>query len=274
MLFKSQEKLTMENDNTLRTLADLGMAAARQRERSQDEQPQQVEQPQVLMVAEIESHDGLSAWTHDTVETVTGPTGPIVRARSGQTWGRYPPGDYLPVQPATIRVLHHHDRDREVGVVEYLEWAEGPTRIYAVCAVDAAVAEEWEAGGDAFVSPGTLRDRSTEKITLDHLGLCRSTARIGAPPVKWAHTTLERAHSWTPQTTPGYRWLLRAADARRKRAQGAGLPIVGHPGLQEQPGELRHAASRGQDPPPYMRHNGEDGLFYSGGQGSKILRVR
>jgi hypothetical protein len=262
----------MQNDATLRGLADLGFATARRTQPSEDVQRQQAEPPRVLMVAEIETQEGDSMWHRDTATTVTAPAGPITRVKREHILESFDPLDYEPMQRASIPVLHHHDRDQEIGQVEYLSFATDPKRILAVCSIDAAAADHWSQG-ESYISPGTGLN-SSGRIVLDHLGLCRSTARIAAPAVKWAETTFDNRSRWTPQTVPGYALLVRAAEARRKRTQGAGIPIVGHPGFDEQFEEQRSAASRQADPlvPPYMRNNGEGGLFYSGGGGS-VLRV-
>lgn len=260
------------NDDTLSTLAGLGMAAARQRESMPDVQPPRAEPPQVLAVAEIEVYDGASVWDATAAETVDTPAGPATRVLHKHVIDAFDPHEYDPVQPAEIRVRHRHDRAHTVGRVVHLEWGKGePARILAVFAVDQAEVEFW-AGQDVYVSPGTKRnDRG--QLVLDHIGLTSSTARIAAAPVKWAGTTFEQRSRWTRQTVPGYELLMRAADAHRKRAKGAGIEIVGHPGFDEQQDE-QAARSRVPGPlmPEYMRNNGEGGLFYSGG-GGRILRI-
>jgi hypothetical protein len=262
------------SDDTLNTLAGIGMEVSKARESQPAPQRRQVDPPRVLMVAEVEVLDGASIWTRDTATTVTAPTGPLTHVQREHIFESFDPADYEPVQPAKIEVRHYHDPGRVIGHAEYLEWGTGtPTRITAVCAIDAAAADEW-GQGDSFISPGTRQDRHTGRITLDHLGLCPSTARIAAKPVQWSGTTFDRRSTWTRQTVPGHDLLLRAADARRKRRRGAGIPIVGHPALAKRP-EQQGARSRELGPleADYWRHNGEDGLFYSG-SGGRILRVQ
>jgi hypothetical protein len=259
--------------NELDSFAAHGWSVSRQRSQEQDAAPvaPRTEEPGVLMVAEVEALDGASVWTSDSVTTVTGPTGPISRVVREDVHEHFSPADYAPLQPTKIRVLHHHDRAQEIGQVEYLAWASGPDRIIAVCSIDAAAAEFWS-DGDCYVSPGTRRDEHG-RITLDHLGLCRSTARLAAARVKWVGTTFEQRSIWTPQTVPRLDLLQRADDARRKRARDAGIPIVGHPGFEEHPAELeeRREPQRGES--EYWRRNGENGLFFTGGHG-RILDVK
>jgi hypothetical protein len=254
------------HDNTLRTLAGLGMEAARSREPVPVQARRQEPRPPVLMVAEIECHDGSSIWHRDTVSSVEAPSG------IEHVLERFAPADYSPTQPVMIPITRHHDRDRVIGHVEYLSWATGPDRIFAVCSIAADAAEEW-AQGDAYVSPGTRRNPHSGRLTLDHLGLCRSTARIAAAPVKWTSTDFSARSRWTPQTTPRYDLLTRAYDARRERAKGAGIPIVGHPGFDEQLGEQRASRDPGPLAPEYWRRNGEGGLHFSGGIG-RVVDVR
>ena len=261
------------SDNTLSILADLGLAAARERESAQAAQPARVEPRRVLAVGEVEVHDGLTVWDRDSAEAVVGPDGPITRVRRERVVDEFDPHDYAATQPAAIRVLHRHDRDRPVGRVIHLEWRAGePARILACFEVDAAEAEFW-AGRDAYISPGT--QRVDGRLRLDHLGLVDSTARIAAAPVKWAATTFAERSLWTPQSTPGYRVLVRAAAAHRKRAKDAGIRIMGHPGDEQL--EERYVRPKKHPEhlllPEYMRNNGEGGLHYSGGIG-QILKVQ
>jgi hypothetical protein len=247
------------NDDTLNTLAAVGLSAAREREPLP--LPRPAPRPPVLMVAEIETHDGSSIWHRDTASSV-----------EAHVLERFDPADYEPVQPATIPVLHHHDNGRVIGHVEYLAWATGPDRIFAVCSIAADAAEDW-GQGECFVSPGTRRNPHSGRLTLDHLGLCRSTARIAAAPVKWTSTDFSARSRWTPQTTPRHDLLTRAYDARRKRPQTEGIPIEGHPSTGDQLEEERSARTNANPLlPEFMRRNGQNGLFYSGGVG-RILRV-
>jgi hypothetical protein len=249
------------DNNTLAALASIGMAAARDREPLQDDPP--APEPPRLAVAEIECHDGATIWRTAMTETASTPVGPLVRVELGQVLDRFDPRDYATTQPADIPAYHHHDRSRRVGRVVFLAWGQGePARIRAVLEIDAAEAEFWE-GRTAYVSPGTKRN-AAGRLELDHVGLVEATARIAASPVTWPGTTFGQCHLWTRQTVPGYDLLVRAHAARR---QGTGIPIVGHPGHDEQLEELRDAGS-----PAYMRNNGEGGLFYSGGVG-RILNV-
>jgi hypothetical protein len=246
----------MSYDTPLSARADLGMAAARERQ-PLPAAPRPVGPRTVLATAELECYDGASIW----------------RRGGEDVHERFDPLDYDAVQPADIPVLHRHDRDRRVGHVLHLEWGQGsPARILAAFHVDAAEAEIWE-GQDVFISPGTKRN-ANGRLVLDHLGLVPETARIAATPVRWAGSTFERRRTWTAQTTPGFHVLTRAYDASRKRAKGAGIPIVGHPGPVDE--QIEEQRARRGDPGPlaahYWRKNGEDGLFYSGGIG-KILRV-
>jgi hypothetical protein len=259
------------NDNTLGTLADIGMAAAREREPLQVAQPRHVETRRVLATAEIECHDGASEGHRDTSTTVGTPTGPITRVQRELVLSQFDPHDYEVEQPRDIPVFHRHDRGRRVGSVLHLEWGQGdPARILAVFEVDAAEADSYT-GRDVFISPGTLRNERG-RLVLDHLGLVPATARIAAAPVKWAGSDFAGRSRWTRQTTPGFDVLTRAHHGIRKRAKGTGIPIVGHPGFDDQLEE--HHASRDPGPlaPDYWRKNGDGGLFYTGGIG-KVLRV-
>jgi hypothetical protein len=253
-------------DDRLSQLAQFGMDASRAAEEQAElERAERAARerlapppPPVLMTAEVEVLDGLS------------------RHRGGE-YECYDPLDYAPVQPAVIRVRHHHEKEREIGRVEYLEMAEGsPARIIAVCSIDASAAAEWSQA-DCFVSPGTVQRDG--RIVLDHLGLVAQTARVAAAAVKWAGTTFDSRYTWTRQSTPGFDVLMRAHAAIRKRPKdAAGIPITGHPELAEQPAGQR-ALRPGRDhpagvlAPEYMRRNGEGGLHYSGGSGW-VLRVR
>jgi hypothetical protein len=261
----------MSYDVPLSARAAIGMEAARNREPLPVTQPRRGEPRRVLATAEIESHDGATQWHRDTATTVGTPAGPITRVHREQVLDAFDPHDYEPLQPADIRVLHRHDRARRVGRVLHLEWGQGePSRILAVFEVDEAEAESW-AGRDVFVSPGTTRnDRG--RLVLDHLGLVPETARIAATPVKWAGSDFASRSRWTRQTTPGYDVLTRAHDALRKRAKGVGIPIVGHPGHDAQLEEQRTTRDPGPLTPEYMRRNGQDGLFFSGGTGW-VIRV-
>jgi hypothetical protein len=245
----------MSYDAPLSARAAIGMEAARNREPLPAAQPRRVEPRRVLATAEIESFDGASIW----------------RVGREDVHERFDPHDYEVTQPAEIPVLHRHDRDHRVGRVLHLEWGAGsPARILAAFEVDEAEAEFW-AERAAFISPGTKRD-ARGRLVLDHIALCESTARIAAAPVKWAGSDFSGRSRWTRQTVPGFDLLTRAYDASRKR-NGAGIPIVGHPGVAEELEE--HRAGRvtpGPLMPEYMRHNGENGLYYSGGVG-RILRV-
>lgn len=262
----------MSYDVPLSARADLGLAAARERVPLQTTEPRRVEPRRVLATAEIECHDGASLWHRAASETVGMPAGSVTRVRSEQVLDQFDPHDYEAVQPREIPVLHRHDRNRRVGHVLHLEWGAGdPARILAVFEVDEAEADSW-AGRDAFISPGTTRN-ARGRLVLDHIALCESTARIAASPVKWAGGDFSGRSRWTRQTTPGFDLLTRARAALRKRATGAGIPIVGHPGFDEGLEEQRARREPGPLTPEYMRHNGEGGLFYTGGVG-KILRVR
>jgi hypothetical protein len=187
----------------------------------------------VLMVAEVETADGISiqhSYSHDTAVT---PSGVISRAYRHEEFGFYRSADYRPVQPGRIPVLHRHDRRRQVGTVEYLKWVEPDGRIVAVCEVDGDEAAAWLAHGDSFISPGVRcrdRDGHREDIELDHLALVEATARVAARPVRWAVTSFEERRRWA-NTMPQYRLLVEAAEARRKRRGMDETLIVGHPGL-------------------------------------------
>jgi hypothetical protein len=245
------------SDN-LRILADIGMRAALSREPLPA--PHAVPDPPVLGVAEIECVDGLTIWHRDSAQTVGTPAGLVTRVRREQIVDRFDPLDYAPTQPSEIRVLHRHDRNRRVGFVRYLEWGQGePARIRAVFEVDATEADAW-AGRDAFISPATARD-GRGQLVLDHIALCESTARIAAAPVRWSRTTFEGRARWTRQT-PDYDLLMRADAARRKRTDGEGIVIVGHPGIDE-----RRGLSRSADPV----HDPNE-LLIAGAVGS-VLRV-
>ena len=253
------------SDETLDILANVGFQQARERQPLPVERPPAP--PPVLAVAEVECHDGASIWRRETATTVGTPTGTIVRIESEDVLESFDPRHYEPVQPARIPVLHRHDRKRTVGRVVHLEWRPGePARIVAVMLIDPAEAEAWE-GRDTFVSPGTRRI-ARRRIELDHLALCEGTARIAAAPVKWSDTTFERRSTWTRQTTPGFDVLRRAYAALRTRPTGAPIPIVGFPEHDEPLEEHRAQPSM----PPYMRRNGDNGLFYSGG-GGRVLDV-
>ena len=260
-------------DDTLNVLADLGLTAAREREPLQTAQPRHVEPRRVLATAEVECHDGATLWHRDSSETVGTPAGEVTRVRSEQVLDRFDPEDYEPVQPEHIPVLHRHDRERRVGRVEYLQWIEPPAKIVAVFSVDEAEADFW-AERDVFISPGTKRN-ARGRLVLDHVGLVGETARIAASAVQWSDTTFARRCTWTRQTTVGFDLLRRAHDACRKRARAGGIPIVGHPGRDAELEEERARPTKYSQRlllPDYMRSNGDDGVFYSGGVG-KILRV-
>ena len=151
------------------------------------------------------------------------PTGRVTSVRRTDDLMRYRAADYRPVQPARIPVLHRHDRNRQVGRVEFLRWVKPDGRIVAVASVDGDEAVEWMARGDCFISPGVrcrTRNGHCEDIELDHIALCEATARDGARPVTWLPTTFEERRTWA-NTMPQYRLLCEAAEARRKR-RGAG----------------------------------------------------
>jgi hypothetical protein len=183
----------------------------------------------VLLVAEVESFDGVSVQGRcvTTTAVVLGRT--FTHVDRTDEYVHYRPPDYRNHQPASIPVLHRHDRDRRVGRVEYLKWVDG--RILAVAEVDGDEAAHWMALGNCYISPGvrcSTRNGRNVDIKLDHLGLVERTTRVGARAVEWSVTSFEERHHWTPQTTPGYR-LLVEAEARRKRRAGAPLEIVDHP---------------------------------------------
>jgi hypothetical protein len=226
-----------------------------------------------LAVAEVECHDGGTLWTRTTLESVAAPTGPLVRVQREVLLDQFDPRDYEAEQPADIPVLDRHDRAIRVGRVLHLEWGQGePARIHGVLEVDEDAAEQW-AGREVFLSPGTKRNASG-RLVLDHVALVESTARIGAAAVRWTNTTFAARSRWTRQSVPGYDLLMRAADARRKRARGECIKIEGHPGTGDQLEEERSARTNANPLlPEYMRKNGDAGLFYSGGIG-RIVDVR
>ena len=205
-------------------------------------------------------------------ETVTTPTGSMTRVQTGLVLDAFDPREYEATQPTDIPVLHRHNRAHRVGRVLHLEWGQGePARILAVLEIDEEEAEHWRDRA-AFISPGTRRNGHA-RLVLDHVGLVESTARIAASPVRWCGTTFEKRSRWTRQTVPGFDVLVRAHAALRGRAKGDGLPIVGHPGFDEQLDEQRSARTA-VDPlmPEYMKRNGENGVFYHGG--GYVLRVQ
>jgi hypothetical protein len=260
----------MSHDNTLNVLADVGMAARRQE--PVQVQARRQEPRTTLAVAEVECHDGGTLWTRTTAETVTAPTGPLVRVQRETLLDAFDPRDYEAEQPADIAVLDRHDRAMRVGRVLHLEWGQGePARIHGVLEVDEDAAAYW-AGREVFLSPGTKRNASG-RLVLDHVALVESTARIGAAAVRWTNTTFERRHTWTPQTVPDRELLTRAHAIVRKRARGSSIMVVGHPGFDEQIGEQRASRDPGPLTPEYMRRNGENNLFYSGGIG-RVVDVR
>ena len=214
----------------------------------------------VLLVCEVETADGTSIQNRYESSTVVSPSGPITRVDRHRDYMTYPAADYEPVQPAAIPVYHHHDRDRRVGVVEYLRYVAPPGRIVAVATVDADEAAFWMGqSGGCYVSPGVLVERGGHRGTvLDHLGLVAATARVAAAPVTWAVTTFEERSTWH-NTMPGYRLLREAADARRNRDADAGTPIVGHPD-NEPVGKIN--PPRGSE----WRHDPRE-IFHSGGNG-------
>lgn len=207
----------------LSIFAQAGLDAARaraeafERERLEAAMRPPPKRPPTLAVAEIEVLDGLS----------------FERGPSGEkTVTRYDPAGYAPVQPREIAVLRGHDEAHPVGRVAHLEWAEGPPRrIWGVLEVDEAEAEAWQ-GRPAYVSPGTTR-RGRGPIVLEHVGLVGSTARVAATPVRWLNTGWYRRSYWTRQQVAHFDLLVRAADARQRRARGEELVIHGHPALQD-----------------------------------------
>jgi hypothetical protein len=182
------------------------------------------------MIAEVESFDGVSVQGRCTTTTAIALGRTLTHVERSDEYVHYRAADYRCHQPASVPVLYRHDTDRRVGHVEYLKWAGG--RILAVAEIDGDEAAHWLARGDCYVSPGvhcqTRNGRNTD-IVVDHLGLVESTARVAARPVSWVVSNFEERARWTPQTTPHFRLLVEAVEARRRRRGMGGLSIVGHP---------------------------------------------
>jgi hypothetical protein len=106
----------------------------------------------VLMVAEVETSDGLSIQTRCEVTSAVALGRTLTHVERSDEYVHYRAADYRCVQPASVVVLHRHDRGRRVGHVEYLKWAGG--RILAVAEIDGDEAAHWLSRGECYVSPG------------------------------------------------------------------------------------------------------------------------
>jgi HK97 family phage prohead protease len=204
----------MSYDIPLSARADIGMAAARQRQPLPAAPPR--ERERIIVSGVVASPDGYCAWdiaTGDTSEDGT------LRARRHRIWRHDPPEAYAAEQPARIPVLIDHRAGQEVGEVLHLERRHG--QLYAVAEVD--LDYEDVQGMDLRWSSGTVG--TTRPLRIRELSLTAEPASVGLPPVKFCpEPTLTRAIAH-----PGNRPLLQGAiEARKRRTSGDPLWIYDH----------------------------------------------
>ena len=263
----------MSYDAPLSARADLGMAAAREREPLPAAQPLPVEPRQVLGTGEVECHDGATLWTRDAAETFDAPTGSVTRVHREHVLDRFDPHPYLAVQPPDIPVLHRHDRTRPVGHVLHLEWAQASPRAFWPSSM-------WTRPKRISGRNGTCSFRPAPAPATGEGGSCWIISRWSRPrpalvrPPSGGRAQASTGGALVPQSTPGFRLLTRAHAAIRARASSEGIPIVGHPGSDDEHDrryDPRDAPAGRVLLPSYMRRNGEDGVFYSGGVGRSCV---